>query len=203
MIATDVAAAGASREMGAAGARGRDQLQDVHGLSGRAAARRSNRSSRAMLRAGELGALIYMHAETGLPIDVLVERAYRRRPHRADLSRADAPRGRGGHRHRSRDRARRDGEGARLHRASVGAARARARPWRRAIAACRRTRRPARSICSSRRTTCAASRATSSRAPSTCARRRCDRSTTTITCGAASRTTTCKVVSTIQTARSA
>ncbi len=30
---------------------------------------------RAMLRAGELGALVCMHAETGLPIDVLVERA--------------------------------------------------------------------------------------------------------------------------------
>jgi dihydropyrimidinase len=30
---------------------------------------------RAMLRAGELGALICMHAETGLPIDILVERA--------------------------------------------------------------------------------------------------------------------------------
>jgi dihydropyrimidinase len=30
---------------------------------------------RAMLRAGEIGALICMHAETGLPIDVLVERA--------------------------------------------------------------------------------------------------------------------------------
>jgi len=30
---------------------------------------------RAMLRAGDLGALICMHAETGLPIDVLVERA--------------------------------------------------------------------------------------------------------------------------------
>ena len=30
---------------------------------------------RAMLRAGELGALITMHAETGLPIDVIVERA--------------------------------------------------------------------------------------------------------------------------------
>ena len=30
---------------------------------------------RGMLRAGELGALITMHAETGLPIDVLVERA--------------------------------------------------------------------------------------------------------------------------------
>jgi dihydropyrimidinase len=30
---------------------------------------------RGMLRAGELGALICMHAETGLPIDVLVERA--------------------------------------------------------------------------------------------------------------------------------
>lgn len=30
---------------------------------------------RAMLRAGELGALICLHAETGLPIDVLVERA--------------------------------------------------------------------------------------------------------------------------------
>ena len=28
-----------------------------------------------MLRAGELGALICMHAENGLPIDVLVERA--------------------------------------------------------------------------------------------------------------------------------
>jgi dihydropyrimidinase len=30
---------------------------------------------RAMLRAGELGALISMHAETGLPIDILVQRA--------------------------------------------------------------------------------------------------------------------------------
>jgi dihydroorotase-like cyclic amidohydrolase len=30
---------------------------------------------RCMLRAGEIGALICMHAETGLPIDVLVERA--------------------------------------------------------------------------------------------------------------------------------
>src|SRR5207237_10414822 len=30
---------------------------------------------RAMLRAGELGALITMHAEIGLPIDVLVQRA--------------------------------------------------------------------------------------------------------------------------------
>ena len=30
---------------------------------------------RAMLRAGEIGALICMHAETGLPIDVLVQRA--------------------------------------------------------------------------------------------------------------------------------
>src|SRR5439155_690994 len=30
---------------------------------------------RAMLRAGELGALICMHAEHGLPIDVLVQRA--------------------------------------------------------------------------------------------------------------------------------
>src|SRR5438045_1421392 len=33
---------------------------------------------RAMLRAGDLGALICMHAETGLPIDVLVERALAR-----------------------------------------------------------------------------------------------------------------------------
>ncbi|HMU38698.1 MAG TPA: dihydropyrimidinase [Pseudomonadota bacterium] len=33
---------------------------------------------RCMLRAGELGALISMHAETGLPIDVLVERAIAR-----------------------------------------------------------------------------------------------------------------------------
>src|SRR5687768_8525074 len=30
---------------------------------------------RAMLRAGEIGALITMHAETGLPIDVLIEKA--------------------------------------------------------------------------------------------------------------------------------
>jgi dihydropyrimidinase len=33
---------------------------------------------RCMLRAGEIGALICMHAETGLPIDVLVERALER-----------------------------------------------------------------------------------------------------------------------------
>lgn len=33
---------------------------------------------RCMLRAGELGALICMHAETGLPIDILVERALAR-----------------------------------------------------------------------------------------------------------------------------
>jgi dihydropyrimidinase len=39
---------------------------------------------RAMLRAGELGALICMHAETGLPIDVLVERA-RTAGHRAPI----------------------------------------------------------------------------------------------------------------------
>ena len=34
---------------------------------------------RAMLRAGELGALICMHAEIGLPIDVLVAARARRR----------------------------------------------------------------------------------------------------------------------------
>ena len=68
---------------------------------------------RAMLRAGELGALISMHAEIGLPIDVLVAARARAGPHRADLSRAHAPRGRRGDGHRARDRARRDGEGAR------------------------------------------------------------------------------------------
>jgi dihydropyrimidinase len=39
---------------------------------------------RAMLRAGELGALVCMHAETGLPIDVLVERALAK-GHRAPI----------------------------------------------------------------------------------------------------------------------
>jgi len=39
---------------------------------------------RAMLRAGELGALICMHAETGLPIDVLVQRAVEK-GHRAPI----------------------------------------------------------------------------------------------------------------------
>src|SRR5262249_37396894 len=39
---------------------------------------------RAMLRAGELGALICMHAETGLPIDVLVQRALEK-GHRAPI----------------------------------------------------------------------------------------------------------------------
>ena len=47
---------------------------------------------RAMLRAGELGALICMHAENGAAIDVLVQQALGRGPHRADLSRADAAR---------------------------------------------------------------------------------------------------------------
>jgi len=49
---------------------------------------------RAMLRAGELGALICMHAETGLPIDVLVERAIAAGHTAPILSRADAARGR-------------------------------------------------------------------------------------------------------------
>ena len=68
---------------------------------------------RAMLRAGELGALITMHAEIGLPIDVLVQRALADRPHRAGLPRADPARGRRGHRHRARDRAGRDGRACR------------------------------------------------------------------------------------------
>ena len=68
---------------------------------------------RAMLRAGELGALITMHAEIGLPIDVLVQRALAAGPHRAGLPRADPARGRRGDRHRARDRARRDGEACR------------------------------------------------------------------------------------------
>ena len=57
---------------------------------------------RAMLRAGELGALICMHAETGLPIDILVEHALADGPHRADLPRAHAARGRRGDGHRAR-----------------------------------------------------------------------------------------------------
>ncbi len=44
-----------------------------------------SRSSAAMLRAGELGAMIMMHAENGPPIDVLVQQALAAWPHRARL----------------------------------------------------------------------------------------------------------------------
>ena len=51
---------------------------------------------RAMQRTGEIGALICMHAENGGVIDVLVQQALSKGPHRAQVPRADAARrGRG------------------------------------------------------------------------------------------------------------
>ena len=145
---------------------------------------------RAMLRAGELGALITMHAEIGLPIDVLVAARARRGPHRAGLPRADAARGRRGDRHRARDRARRDGGGAGVHGAPVGAARARARDGgaRPRPAGVRRDL-PAVPVLLRGRSARRAGRRVEGRR-ATCARRRCGPSTTTITCGAACATTT-------------
>ena len=184
------AAAGARRD-GRDGARGRHQLQAVHGVSGRAAARRSVDLPRhaARRRIGRA----HLHARRDGAADRRARRARpRRRPHGADLSRADPARGRRGDGHGPRDRARRDGQGAGLHRAPVGAARARARHGgARSRPARLRRDLPAIPVPLAK-TICAARTATSSRAPSTCARRRCDRSTTTIICGAAWPTTTCR-----------
>ena len=103
MITTDVHAADARRD-GRDGPRGRDRRSRCSWPIRACSSSTISQIFRAMLRAGELGALICMHAETGLPIDVLVERALADGPHRADLSRADAARGRRGDGHRARDR---------------------------------------------------------------------------------------------------
>ena len=144
---------------------------------------------RAMLRAGELGALITMHAEIGLPIDVLVQRALSeghtapiyhaltrpRRPSRpAPSARSRWPRW---------PTCRCTWCTSRRSARSSGCA-------RRETAGSRCSRRPVRSTCSSPRTICAASPATSGRARASWPRRRCGPGTTTITSGAASTTTT-------------
>jgi hypothetical protein len=88
--------------------RGRDQLQDVHGLPGRAPGRRPADlpGDAARRRAGRAD----HDARRDRPADRRAGRARAGRgPHRADLPRADPPRGRRGHRHRARDRAGRDG----------------------------------------------------------------------------------------------
>ena len=110
----------------------------------------TGRSSARMQRAGEIGALICMHAENGIPIDMLVAAGARQGPHRAHLPRAHAARGRRGRGHAPRDLPRRDGGGAGVHRAPLGAS-ARSSRWsRRATAGCRPTPRRARSTSSSR-----------------------------------------------------
>ncbi len=97
---------------------------------------------KAMLKAGELGALITMHAEIGLPIDVLVQQALAKRAPRARVSRRSrAPRS-----------PRRPAPSARSRsprwpasRCTWCTCRRSARSsasWRRARPACRHTRRP-------------------------------------------------------------
>ena len=83
---------------------------------------------RAMQRAGEIGALICMHAENGIPIDVLVQQALAKGHTAPDLPRAHAPADRRGRGDAPRDLPRRDGRRARLHRAPL-APRARSSRW--------------------------------------------------------------------------
>ena len=78
-----------SRRMKAMVGRGRDQLQTVHGLSGRLPGGRRD-DLQAMSAHGENGGLICMHAENGVVIDVIVRRALAGGQDRAEISRADA-----------------------------------------------------------------------------------------------------------------
>ncbi len=74
---------------------------------------------RAMSAAGERGGLICMHAENGIVINEIIKRALAERPHRAEVSRADAADDRRSRRRSSRDRDRRDGRVAGLHRSPL------------------------------------------------------------------------------------
>ena len=135
---------------------------------------------RAMQNAGESGAMIMMHAENGIAIDVLVGQALARGetdPEVPQLHPAGGARGRG---HQPGDPA---GQGRRqraaLHRPHVGVGGARG--GRRGPPPRRRTcsPRPARSTSTCRSRTTSPSPA--SRAPSGCARHRCAPSTSTTT----------------------
>ena len=89
-----------------------------------------------MQRAGELGALICMHAENGIPIDILVQQALAK-GHTAPIYHAlTRPADRRGRGHVPRDLPRRDGGRAGLHGAPLRRARARSRSSRRATAGC-------------------------------------------------------------------
>ena len=105
---------------GGARRRGRHQLQAVHGLPGRASTATTARCCAPCRRARRPAALIMMHAENGIAIDVLIEQALARgqtdpryhgdRPPRAAGGRGDAP----------GDQARAGRGRARLHRAPLG-----------------------------------------------------------------------------------
>ena len=174
-------------DMAALVRRRRHVVQDVHGLPGRVPRRRSADLPRDAARRRARRA--DHDARRDRPADRRAGRSTRspRATPRRSITRSRAPRS-PRRRHRARDRARRDGEGARVHGAPVGAARARAGDGGARPRPARVRARPARSICSAPRTICAAPGLRRVRA--TCARRRCGRSTTTITCGAACATTT-------------
>ena len=162
MITTDVPPP-ALDEMGAMVREGVTVVQDVHGLSGRAPRRRPADLPRDAARRRARRADQRCTPRSACRSTCSSQRALAAGPHGADLSRADAARDRRGDRHRARDRARRDGEGAGVHGAPVGAARARARDGgaRPRPAGVRRDL-PAVPVPRAR-TTCAASRATSSK----------------------------------------
>ena len=173
MIMTDVPTAGRSTEMGAIVREGVTSFKmfmaypgvflvdDQSDLPRDAARRRARRA--------------HLHARRERAADRRARRSARSRraTPRRSITRSRAREVAEADGHRARDRARRDGQGAGVHRAPLGAARARARDGgaRPRPAGVRRDL-PAVPVPLAR-TTCAASRATSSRAPSTCARRRC------------------------------
>ena len=135
---------------------------------------------RAMQNAGESGAVIMMHAENGIAIDVLIAQALARGetdPKFHSFTRPAGARGRG---HQPGHPAGQGGrQRAALHRAHVGLARP-SRRWPRPATAARTcSPRPARSTSTCRSRTTWPSPA--SRAPSGCARRRCAPSTSTTT----------------------
>ena len=146
---------------------------------------------RSMLRAGELGALITMHAEIGLPIDVLVQRALSEghtAPVYHALTRPVVAEATG----TARAIALAEMAKVPVYMVHLSAQRALERVMEardRGLPAYAET---CPSICSAPRTTFVASPATSGRARATCARRRCGPSTTTSTCGAVCVTTTCR-----------
>ena len=140
-------AARGGRRDGAVRRRGRELLQGLHGLQGRADGRRRAvprraRADRQDRRAGD-GALRERRRGRALP-----EGGARGRPHGAEVPRADAPAGGRGRGHEPRDPARRVGRSGRCSSSTSPARRRSRRSRRRATAACRSTARPASSTCS-------------------------------------------------------